>query len=65
MVEVLSYSSSYKAVLIEELNLMIEREEKDLIQSGSKFPQKEIKQQEISKQITIFTLLKYNNYENI
>ena len=31
MVEVLSYSSSYKAVLIEELNLMIEREETDLI----------------------------------
>ena len=58
MVEVLSYSSSYKAVLIEELNRMIEREEKDLIQSGSKFPQKEIKQREISKQITIFTLSK-------
>ena len=65
MVEVLSYSSSYKAVLIEELNLMIEREEKDLIQSGSKFPQKEIKQREISKQITIFTLSKYIGYENI
>ena len=31
MVEVLSYSSSYKAALIEELNRMIEREEKDLI----------------------------------
>ena len=63
MVEVLSYSSSYKAVLIEELNLMIEREEKDLIQSGSKFPQKEIKQQEISKQITIFTLSKSGEKE--
>ena len=64
MVEVLSYSSSYKAVLIEELNRMIEREEKDLIQNQSKFPQKEIKQQEISKQITIFTLSKYISYEN-
>ena len=31
MVEVLSYSSLYKAVLIEEINRMIEREEKDLI----------------------------------
>ena len=35
------------------------------IQNQSKFPQKEIKQQEISKQITIFTLSKYISYENI
>ena len=40
MVEVLSYSSSYKAVLIEELNRMIEREKKDLIQNQNKLVKK-------------------------
>ena len=63
MVEVLSYSSSCKVVLIEELNLMIEREEKDLIQSGSKFPQKELTEiiKDAKQLKNVYIRYRYNN----